>query len=304
MRLFVKDEDKRQFAMLNAQCTIKNEIGYNNRRERPVCRSVYNIADRRTFMRILAIGDINGADAREFVYNNLGRIKGRYNIDFCVANGENTAEPNGITRDIADTLIRSGVDVITMGNHTFDNKESAIVLEDNERVIRPLNYPSRAEGNGFCVNDLGNIRVAVVNLIGRVGMSPADCPFQAIERLLPKLEAEIIIVDIHAEATSEKIAMANFLDGKVSVVFGTHTHVQTADERVLPNGTGYITDLGMTGVEDSVLGVKKEIIINHYLNPVKRSRFEKAEGKTTFCGCIFEVDEKTGKTTAVTRIRE
>lgn len=255
-------------------------------------------------MNILAIGDINGADAREFVYNNLGRIRSKYNIDFCVANGENSADPNGITADIADSLTRCGVDVITMGNHTFDNRESAIVLEDRQNVIRPLNYPSRAEGNGFCVTDLGNARVAVINLIGRIGMTPADCPFQAIERVLPQLDADVILVDIHAEATSEKIAMANFLDGKVSAVFGTHTHVQTADERILPGGTGYITDLGMTGVEDSVLGVKKEIIINHYLNPVKRVRFEKAEGKTTFCGCVFTVDVKSGKTTAVTRIRE
>ncbi len=254
-------------------------------------------------MRVLAIGDINGEDGREFVYNNLGRIRDKYKIDFCVANGENTAEPNGITRDIADSLIRCGVDVITMGNHTFDNKESAAVLEENEKVIRPLNYPPQVEGIGYCVTDLGNARVAVVNLIGRIGMTPADCPFHAIEKLLPTLEAEVILVDMHAEATSEKMAMAHFLDGKVSAVFGTHTHVQTADERILSGGTGFICDLGMTGVEDSVLGVKKEIIIDFFYNSVKRYRFEKAQGEVWFNGCIFDVDAATGKTISVERLR-
>lgn len=254
-------------------------------------------------MRILAVGDINAEEGREFVYNNLGRIRDKYNIDFCVANGENSAEPNGITRDIASMLKRCGADVITMGNHTFDNKESAIVLDESEDVIRPLNYPSHTEGAGYYVTDLGYARVAVINLIGRVGMTPVDCPFHAVEKVLSTIEADVIIVDMHAEATSEKLALANFLDGRVSVVFGTHTHVQTADERVLPNGTGYITDLGMTGVEDSVLGVKKEIIIDYFYNAVKRYRFEKAHGDVLFHGCIFDVDEKTGKTTAVERLR-
>lgn len=254
-------------------------------------------------MRILAIGDINGEDGREFVYNNLGRIRDKYNIDFCVANGENSAEPNGITRDIANTLFRCGVDVITMGNHTFDHKESALVLEENENVIRPYNFPPELEGSGYCTVDLGYTKVAVLNLSGRVGMTAVDCPFHGAERALSNIEADVIIVDMHADATSEKIALANFLDGKVSVVFGTHTHVQTADERILTLGTGYITDLGMTGVEDSVLGVKKEIIIDYFYNAVKRYRFEKAQGEVTFHGCIFEVDEKSGKTTGVERLR-
>lgn len=254
-------------------------------------------------MRILAVGDINAADGREFVYNHLGKLRSMYNIDFCIVNGENAAEPNGITRDIARSLIQCGADVITMGNHTFDNKESAAVLEENENVIRPLNYPPETEGSGICVTDLGNVRIGVINLIGRVSMSPVDCPFRTAERALEKIDADIIIVDMHAEATSEKVALANFLDGRVSAVFGTHTHVQTADERILPNGTGYITDLGMTGVEDSVIGVKKEIIIGHFLNPIKRCRFEKAQGTVWFHACIFDIDEKTGKTTAVERLR-
>ncbi len=254
-------------------------------------------------MRILAIGDINGQDGREYIYNNLGRIRDKYKIDFCIANGENSADPNGITRDIAAALTSCGVDVITMGNHTFDNKESALVLEENGHIIRPLNYPPEAEGTGYSITDLGYARVAVINLIGRTGMSPADCPFHAVEKLLPKLDAEVIIVDIHAEATSEKMAMAHFLDGKVSAVFGTHTHVQTADERILSGGTGFICDLGMTGVEDSILGVEKNIIIGFYYNPTRRYRFEKATGEVWFNGCIFDIDAKTGKTTAVERLR-
>lgn len=254
-------------------------------------------------MKVLAIGDINGAEGREFIYNNLSRIISKYNIDFCVANGENSADPNGISHNIARELIQAGVDVITMGNHTFDHKESASVLEDNERVIRPLNFPPESEGIGVYKADLGFCSVAVVNLIGRVNMTPVDCPFHAIERELKNIDADVILVDFHADATSEKLALGNFLDGRVSAVFGTHTHIQTADERVLPNGTGYITDLGMTGVEDSVLGVKKEIIIDFFYKSVKKFRFEKAEGTASFNGCIFDIDEKSGKCKSVKRLK-
>ncbi len=254
-------------------------------------------------MRILAIGDIVAEDGREFVYNNLGRVLKKYKIDFCVANGENAANTNGITQDIADRLIGCGVDVITMGNHTFANKEGARVLEENTSVIRPLNMPSELEGMGYVVKDIGMARVGVINLIGRVNMAPADCPFHAVERAIKTLDADVIVVDMHAEATSERIAMGHFLDGKVSVVFGTHTHVQTADERILPKGTGYITDLGMTGVEDSVLGVRKDIIVDFYYQSGKRFRFEKAEGEAMLQGCIFEVDPKAGKTIEVKRLR-
>ncbi|MBQ2614346.1 MAG: TIGR00282 family metallophosphoesterase [Clostridia bacterium] len=254
-------------------------------------------------MRVLAIGDIVAEDGREFVYNNLNRIRDFYHIDFCIANGENAANTNGITADIANTLIARGVDVITMGNHTFANKEAEYVLEDNPNIIRPLNFPPEFEGVGVVVKDIGIARVGVINLIGRINMTPADCPFHAVERALKTIDADVIFVDMHAETTSERIAMAHFLDGKVSAVFGTHTHVQTADERILPGGTGFICDLGMTGVEDSVLGVKKEIILDFYYQAGKRFRFEKAEGEVFFHGCIFEVDPSTGKTTAVERLR-
>ena len=254
-------------------------------------------------MRILAIGDIVAEDGREFVYNNLNRIRDFYHIDFVIANGENAANTNGITADIAHALVERGVDVITMGNHTFANREASQVLEDNPNIIRPHNFPPELEGMGYVVKDIGICRVGVLNLIGRTHMTPADCPFHAAERALKVMDAEVILVDMHAEATSERIAMGHFLDGKVSAVFGTHTHVQTADERILPGGTGFICDLGMTGVEDSVLGVRKDIIVDFYYQSGKRFRFDKAEGEVWFHGCIFDIDPSTGKTTSVERLR-
>ncbi len=254
-------------------------------------------------MRVLAIGDIVAEDGREFVYNNLSRIKKHFGIDFCIANGENAANTNGITMEIADALVTRGVDVITMGNHTFANREAPRVLEENSHIIRPFNYPPETEGVGYLVQDIGIARVGVINLIGRTNMPPADCPFHGVEKALKEMDADVIFVDMHAEATSERIAMGHFLNGKVTAVFGTHTHVQTADERILSQGTGYLSDLGMTGVEDSVLGVKKEIIVDFYYHSGKRYRFEKAEGEVWFNGCIFEVNPGTGKTTDIERVR-
>lgn len=254
-------------------------------------------------MRVLAIGDIVSSDGREYVYNNLGKIRRKFNIDYCVANGENAAIPNGITADIARNLIEAGVDVITMGNHTFSNKEGAAVLNDFERVIRPVNYPPETEGYGYFVEDLGSVRVAVLNAMGRINMEPLDCPFRETEKVLEKIKdkADIILIDFHCETSSEKLAYAYFFDGKVSAVFGTHTHIQTSDERILGEGTGYISDLGMTGVRDSVLGVKKENSIKMFYTR-KHVRFEKAEGEVYFSGCIFDIDEKSGKTNEVQRL--
>ncbi len=254
-------------------------------------------------MRILAIGDIVAEEGREYIYNNLQRIRDKYHIDFCIANGENAANQNGITMEIAQTLYERGVDVITMGNHTFANKDAERALEELPYIIRPLNLPSELEGIGYLVQDTGTARIGVINLLGRVNMAPADCPFRAVDRALQKMDADIVLVDMHAEATSERISMAHYLDGRVSAVFGTHTHVQTADERILSGGTGFIADLGMTGVEDSVLGVRKDIILDFYLQTGKRFRFEKAEGEVLFHGCIFDIDIASGKTTAVERLR-
>ncbi len=255
-------------------------------------------------MRILAVGDIVASPGREYIYNNLNRIKERYKIDFCIANGENAATTNGITADIANMLIERGVDVITMGNHTFANREAATVLDDNPRIIRPLNFPPEAEGRGYVIQDLGYARIAVINAIGRINMEAMDCPFHATERALEEIgaKADIILVDFHAETTSEKLAFGNYFDGKVNAIFGTHTHVQTADEQIFPSGTAYISDLGMTGVRDSVLGVKKEIIIQMYYTR-KRFRFEKAEGEVWFNGVVFDIDHKSGKVNNVERLR-
>ncbi|MBO4940864.1 MAG: TIGR00282 family metallophosphoesterase [Clostridia bacterium] len=254
-------------------------------------------------MRILTVGDIVASDGREFIYNNLGRIKKKFNIDYCIANGENSANTNGITLDIAKNLIMSGVDVITLGNHTFANREYAGVLNDNERVIRPANYPSETEGSGYFVDDLGNVRIGVINAMGRINMEALDCPFRATEKIIENIKdkTDIIIIDFHCETSSEKLAFGNYFDGKATAVFGTHTHIQTADEHILPNGTGYISDLGMTGVRDSILGVKKEIIMDLYYTR-KKYRFEKAEGEVWFSGAIFEIDDKTKKVLGIERL--
>ncbi len=254
-------------------------------------------------MRILTVGDIVASEGREFIYNNLNRIKKKYSVDYCVANGENSANTNGITVDIADNLINCGADVITLGNHTFANKEYVNVLTDNPRVIRPINYPSETEGEGYYIDDLGFIRIGVINAIGRVNMDAVDCPFRAVERCMDAIKdkADIIIIDFHAETSSEKLAFGNYFDGKADIVFGTHTHVQTADAHILPGGTAYISDLGMTGVRDSVLGVKKEIIIDMYYTR-KRFKFEKAEGEVWFNGAVFDYDEKQKRVTGIERL--
>jgi len=254
-------------------------------------------------MRILMVGDVVASPGREFVYNNLGRIKKKYSIDYCIVNAENAAQTNGITKDIANTLLETGADVLTLGNHTFANKEGIEVLEDNKRVIRPLNYPPETVGEGYFIDDLGYARVAVINAMGRVNMEPLDCPFHTVEKLLKEIEgkADLYIVDFHAETTSEKLAFGNYFDGKINVVAGTHTHVQTVDLQVLPGGTAYITDLGMTGVRDSVLGVRKDIIIDMFYTR-RRFRFDKAEGVVWFSGAVFDIDHKTGKINSLERI--
>ncbi len=254
-------------------------------------------------MRILAIGDIVGRRGREYVMRNLNKIREKYDIDFVVANGENAAETNGINPEIADRLIERGVDIITMGNHTFSCKNGDIAMEDNPRLVRPLNYPPELAGRGYVEVDTGTASIAVINLVGRINMGPADCPFHAVNAALKKIDSDIIIVDMHAEATSERLAMGHFLDGRVQIVFGTHTHVQTADEQILPNGTGYISDLGMTGVKDSIIGTKKEIVLDYFYGAVKRAKFMKeTEGDVRLCGCIFDVDDSARKVTALTRV--
>ncbi|MBQ7654663.1 MAG: TIGR00282 family metallophosphoesterase [Clostridia bacterium] len=236
------------------------------------------------------------------MFSHLAKLKKLKGIDLCIANGENSAAGNGILPHSAERLFDSGVDVITTGNHVFRRREVYSFLDECERIIRPANYSPSTPGKGYCVVDMGRCKVCVVNLSGNYGLDGADNAFSCAQKLLKELENEkIIVVDFHAEATSEKRAMGFFLDGKASVVFGTHTHVQTADEQILPNGTGYMTDVGMCGVIDSVLGVKKEIIVKKMLDNLP-ARFDAASGECMINGCIFEVDEKTGKCLSVERL--
>lgn len=256
-------------------------------------------------MRIFLIGDIVGNGGVEYLRTHLGSIKKLKNIDFVVANAENsTPVGKGISKEVANTLYSCGVDVMTMGNHTFNNKEIYELFEDNFPVIRPANMPPMTEGEGYVISEANGYKIAVISLLGRVFMENMDCPFRTADKIIDivKDKSDIIIVDIHAEATSEKLAMGYYLDGKVSAVFGTHTHVQTADEKILENGTAYITDVGMTGCHDGVLGVKKEIIIKKFLTSLPQ-RHETVNDNPVLNGLIVDVDESTGKATNVERIQ-
>lgn len=256
-------------------------------------------------MRFLVIGDIVGRPGRKAVKASVQGIKQELKIDFVIANGENAAGGNGITREIAQELFSAGIDVLTMGNHVWDKKEIYEFIGAENRIVRPANYPPGSPGRGSFVYEYGNIKIGVINLSGRVFMPPLDCPFRTAEELVQQIknEAHIIIVDFHAEATSEKIAMGWYLDGKVSAVCGTHTHVQTADERVLPQGTAYISDLGMTGPKDSVLGVETDLVVQKFLSAMP-ARFEVAGGCYQLNAAVIDIDEKTGLATSIKRIVE
>lgn len=255
-------------------------------------------------MKILCIGDIVGRTGRDMTIDYLAKNASSY--DLVLANGENAAHGKGITRRVYDELCSAGIDGITLGNHTWGCPDAVNILKYNENIIRPINFDIGCPGRGSMLLKVKNgVTVGVINAIGRIYMQPADSPFHAIAAELERLKgaADIIIVDFHAEATSEKIAMGYFLDGRVSAVFGTHTHVQTADETILPKGTGYITDLGMTGPSVSVLGMDKNTIVQKFLDNMP-AKFEVATGRGSFCGCEFEIDEGSKKTTAVRRIQQ
>lgn len=252
-------------------------------------------------MRILCIGDVVGSAGCEFLRSHLPAFKKLHKVDLTIVNGENSADGNGITPRSADHLFTSGADVITLGNHSFRRAEVYSYLDENPYIIRPMNFPSATTpGKGMCTVDMGYAQVTVINLMGQESIDAhLDNPFSAIERLLPTLDSKIVLLDFHAEATSEKRAMGLFLDGKVSAVFGTHTHVMTADAEVLSGGTGYITDLGMTGAIDSVLGVKKDIIINRFLTKLP-ARFELEKSACKMNCTLFDIDNATGKCTSAT----
>ncbi|MBQ3005160.1 MAG: TIGR00282 family metallophosphoesterase [Clostridia bacterium] len=253
-------------------------------------------------MNVLAIGDVVSENGCEFLRRHLPNLKRINSIDLCIVNGENSAKGNGITPESAEMLFNCGADVITTGNHAYRRREMYCLFDEDEYIIRPANYPSRNPGKGYVTVDMGRYRATVINLMGTYQLEPLENPFTCIDRILDELKDEkIIIVDFHAEATSEKKAMAYYLSGRVSALFGTHTHIQTSDEQIINEHTGYITDLGMTGPVNSVLGVKPEIVIEKFKYNMP-TRFDTADGECMLNGCIFEIDDKTGKTVSVHRI--
>lgn len=247
-------------------------------------------------MRFFIIGDIVGRPARNLLKNTLKDIIENNKIDFVIANGENASGGTGLTYKNYQELISYGIDVITMGNHVWDKKEIFQYIDEENRIIRPANYPSPCPGRGYTILNKNNINIGIMNLSGRVFLSSLDSPFEIFEKNYNTLkkETDIIILDFHAEATAEKIAMGWFADGKISLLYGTHTHVQTADEKIFPQGTGYITDVGMTGPYYSVLGVDKDIILKR-LTTQRPVRHKLANGTVQLNGLIADIDEKSGK---------
>ncbi|MFQ5654961.1 MAG: TIGR00282 family metallophosphoesterase [Planctomycetota bacterium] len=250
-----------------------------------------------TAVRILLIGDIVGRPGRRIVREPLPALRERWRLDLVVANAENAASGSGITPRLYRDLRSAGIDLMTLGDHAWKRKDNLEVLGSEERLLRPHNYPIHARGTGAgVVETSGGIPVAVVTVLGRVFMEPVDCPFRAIDRALEALDpgTRIRLVEFHAEATSEKIAAGWHLDGRVSCVFGTHTHVPTADDRVLPEGTAYITDLGMTGPYDGIIGREKKAVLHKFLTSMHAS-FTVADGNTHLCGALLDVDPESGR---------
>lgn len=256
-------------------------------------------------MKILFIGDIMGEPGRKAVARFMPRLVAQHRIDVVIGNGENAAGGFGITPDMVYELFDAGVSVITTGNHAWDKKEIVEFFPREPRLLRPANYPEGVPGRGsYLFESPGGERLGVLQVMGRAYMPALDCPFQVARREVGRLkrECQAIVVDMHAEATSEKMAMGHFLDGDVSAVVGTHTHVQTADDQILPKGTAYITDIGMTGPLHSVIGIKKELAIEKFLTGMPR-RFEVASGPVVFCAVLIEVDVQIGKTISIQRYR-
>lgn len=256
-------------------------------------------------MRILVVGDIHGKPGRRILRAVLPRLRKTEGAAVVIANGENAAGGAGITPDVVREIFDAGVDVITGGNHTWHNRDAYEILDAEPRLLRPANYPAGAPGRGATIIDAGGMRVGVLNVQGRVFMQALDDPFPIARAEADRLrgEAPVVIVDFHAEATSEKIALGWYLDGRVSAVIGTHTHVQTADDRVLPRGTAYISDVGMTGPRDGVIGMEREGIIERFLTQLP-VRFTVAAGPAQLNAVTLDVDESTGRARAIGRIQE
>lgn len=255
------------------------------------------------YLNVLFVGDIVGKPGLNFVSTWLPGIIQKYKADVVIANGENVSGGKGITPTDGETLFKLGIHVITGGNHIWEKQQSQEYFKVEKRVLRPLNYPAGTHGNGSYIYESNFGKLAVISLQGRAFMTPIDCPFRKMDWMLSKLKTETknIIVDFHAEATAEKMAMAHYLDGKVSAIIGTHTHIQTADERVFPNGTAYITDVGMSGPYDSVIGMKTQAAINRFIYATPQ-RYETALDDVHICAVLIKIDNKTGLALEIERI--
>lgn len=254
-------------------------------------------------MHILIIGDVVAKPGRIAVLERIQDLREQHHIDLAIMNAENLAGGFSVTPSLCEQLFSSGIDVMTSGNHIFDKKEAIPYIEKQPRLLRPANYPPDTPGKGIWTGMVNGTSIAVMNLMGRVFMPPSDDPFRVADHLVSSINAntKIRIVDMHAEATSEKTAMGWYLDGRVSAVVGTHTHIQTADERILPGGTAYLTDLGMTGSYSGVIGMKKEDVITRFTSVLGR-RAEHSTGDVRICAAVIDVDEETGKARRIERL--
>ena len=256
-------------------------------------------------LKLLCVGDVVGEPGRRVLREAVAKLKEEHGLDCVIVNAENVAGGSGLTADLYEKILQGGVDVITLGDHAYRRRDIIPILETENRLVRPANFPAEAPGKDFVVmHTASGHPVAVMIVMGRLYMKPVvDCPFKAVDRALANMpsDVKIVVVDVHAEATSEKIALGWHLDGRASVVFGTHTHVQTADERVLPKGTAYITDLGMTGPHDSVLGRRKDRVLGSMITGVP-SKFDVAQDDLRLCGVLVTVETQTGKATAIERV--
>ena len=256
-------------------------------------------------MKILAIGDIVGGIAIEYLSKNLSKFVRENKIDFVIANGENASEIKGLSHNDAETIFNIGVDFITLGNHAFGKKDIYSYLDNNDyKIIRPCNFPINAPGSGYSIVKIDGYKILIINALGTMYMTPLNSPFETIEKILGREKGsyDFAILDIHAEATSEKLALAYYFDGKISIIFGTHTHVPTADEKILPNGSAYITDIGMTGPVNSILGTKVETIIDKFTLQTPQY-FTVADGEVKANGVIFDINPDTNKINSITRVK-
>lgn len=256
-------------------------------------------------MKILMVGDIFGRAGRRTFAELTPKIKAEKNIDVVVANGENAAHGHGLTVSTFNELLSGGADVITTGNHVWSNKDIFEIIDREPFLLRPANYPEGTPGNGFCIFPYRAKNIGVINVMGRTFMQAVDCPFVCAEKIFEQIKSQcdIILIDFHAEATSEKVSLGYFLDGKVTAVVGTHTHIQTADERILPNGTAYITDLGMVGIYDSVIGLEINSVVEKFISCRSGKFIVPENGKCIYSGVILEIDDNTNQTKNIERVR-